>query len=402
VGTRNVVVVGGGFAGVQAAVGLAHDERFDVTLISENGHFRYLPALYKAAKGGHRAGSSLRLADIFDGTRVALAHAKATRIDRPRRLLVVNDGRAFAYDYLVLALGSVVDYFGNDAFREATFTIKTNDETTEFKRHLHDRLVARPERLDLTIVGGGSIGVEMAGALPGYIGDIAAKHQLGDVPLRLTVVEPAPRLMHKRAAALSRTIARRLRRLGVALRLGQPIEGNTRDTLRVGDLSLRGHTVVWTAGVVNPPFFTDNGFPLTEKGKTDVNVFLESEPGIYVIGDNADTHLSGLAQTALHHGAYVAEDLKRQAQGRPRVPYDPIRPKLPTTLIPVGPGWVAVQWGRFTISGWAGAALRFLADLATFKDVESWPKAGERWIEIEDDQGECPTCQVGDGTRTSH
>jgi NADH dehydrogenase len=387
-----IVIVGGGFAGVQVATGLVHDERFQVTLISEYSHFRYLPALYKAAKGGRRAGASLRLADIFAGTRVQLVQARGARIVRETRRLVTDDQRDFCYDSLVLALGSVIDYSRNPNLRGLTYPVKTNAETIEFKRHLHDRLVHNPEELKVTIVGGGSIGVEMAGALPAYARSIAERHRLDDVPVRIAIIEPAPRLMPSRAASMSRAVTKRLLRLGVALHLGKPIVGVTQETLRVGDVPLAGHTIVWAASVVNPPFFSENGLSLTTRGKASVDEYLEAEPDIYVIGDNADTHLSGLAQTALHHGVYVARDLKRRVSGQRRVPYRPLRPKMPTTLIPVGPRWVAVQWGRFTISGKPGAALRFLADMVTFRDVESWPKAGERWIEIGDDAEACPVC----------
>ncbi|WP_433046114.1 NAD(P)/FAD-dependent oxidoreductase [Dactylosporangium sp. CS-033363] len=377
---RRVVIAGGGFAGVRAAVDLAADDRFAVTLVSQYSHFRYLPALYKTAKGGRRTGASLRLTDIFAGTGVDLVQATVTGLDRPGRALETTAG-PLGYDHLVLALGSVLDYTAAPAMRDRSYPVKTNDEIAAFKHHLHERIVSDRADLRITIVGGGSIGVEMAGALPAYLRRIAANHGLPEPAARLTVVEPGPRLMRSRPPGLSRAVTRRLRDLGVTLRVGEPIE------------RVDGPTVVWAAAVVNPPFFADNGFPLTARGKTAVSPFLEAEPDVYVIGDNADTHLSGLAQTALHHGAYVAADLRRRAAGSPRVPYRPLRPLLPTTLIPIGPGWVAVQWGRLTVSGRPGAALRWLADRLTFRDVESWPKAGERWVEAGEDAPDCAACR---------
>ncbi|WP_433205442.1 NAD(P)/FAD-dependent oxidoreductase [Dactylosporangium sp. CS-047395] len=379
---RRVVIAGGGFAGVRAAVDLAADDRFAVTLVSRHSHFRYLPALYKTAKGGRRTGASLRLTDIFAGTGVHLVQATATGLDRAGRFLETSTGHRLGYDHLVLALGSVLDYAAAPHWRDRSFPVKTNDEIADFKRHLHDHIVTDPARLRITIVGGGSIGVEMAGALPAYLRRIAANHGLAAPAAPITIVEPGPRLMRSRPPGLSRAVTRRLRALGVTLRVGEPLE------------RVDGPTVVWAAAVVNPPFFADNGFALTARGKTAVDEHLEAEPGVYVIGDNADTHLSGLAQTALHHGAYVAADLRRRAAGRARVPYRPLRPRLPTTLIPIGPGWVAVQWGRLTISGRPGAALRWLADRLTFRDVESWPKAGERWVEAGEDAPDCDRCRA--------
>jgi NADH dehydrogenase FAD-containing subunit len=118
---------------------------------------------------------------------------------------------------------------------------------------------------------------------------------------------------------------------------------------------------------------------------------LQAEPGIYVLGDNADTEYSGMAQTALYDGGVAAGNIIRSIQGEQLEPYTP---KRPITVIPVGPRWASVEWGSWHYSGLRGWLLRHLADLRAFSEVESWPQAGKQWLTTvsNEDQDVCPNC----------
>src|SRR6185436_6290912 len=105
--------------------------------------------------------------------------------------------------------------------------------------------------------------------------------------------------------------AKHLRKIGIKLYLDTTVVAETAETLTLDDKKLDSETVVWTAGVTNHPFFNKNDFQINSHGKVRVDQYLQAEPNIYVIGDNADTPYSGLAQTALTDGKYVAESLVR-------------------------------------------------------------------------------------------
>jgi NADH dehydrogenase len=188
----------------------------------------------------------------------------------------------------------------------------------------------------------------------------------------------------------SRAIARQLRGLGVKLYLGQTVKAATADSLTLGDHSIQSHTIIWTAGVTNNPFFKTNDFKLNERGKVLVNRYLQAEPGIHVIGDNADTEYSGMAQTALYDGKFVAGNLKRHVEGKKMRIY---KSKKPVYATPVGPGWAALLWGKFHTYGWLGWALREAADLKGFHDYAPWWKANRHFMAIDDNEETCSSCK---------
>lgn len=373
-----ILIVGGGFAGVKATLELAKDDRFEVTLLSDHSHFRYYPGLYRTATGGKRTGARIRLENILQDSPGTFVRASAVKLDRKNKTIHTGDGKKIPYDKLLLALGNVTNYFGIKGLKEHSFGIKSTEEAEEFKKHLHKQFIENgcPD-LNYVIVGGGPTGIELAGALPAYLKEIMSMHNVKECKLQISLVEAAPHLLPRAPKDVSAAITKRLRGLGIKLYLGKAVQGATGDTLMLGDMKLPSHTVVWTAGVTNHPFFKDNNFELAGRGKVTVNEYLEAEPDIYVLGDNADTQYSGQAQTALYDAEFVAHNLSAQQDGEQPSAYVP---KEPITVIPVGPRWASVQWGKRHFTGFLGWILRQLADLIAFHDLQSWPKAGEQWM----------------------
>ncbi|HSX32665.1 MAG TPA: FAD-dependent oxidoreductase, partial [Candidatus Saccharimonadales bacterium] len=301
----NVVIVGGGFAGTKAALELSNNDACQVTLVSDHSHFRYYPGLYHEATGGKRAGSRIRLENILDESKVRFVRGEVTGLDRTKQHIITKDGQTVAYDMLVMALGNITNYFGIQGLKEYSYGIKSSEEAEEFKNHLHQQLLedGKPD-LNYVIVGGGPTGIELAGALPGYLREVMRKHGVKARRLHIELVEAGPRLLARSPKGVGRAITRRLRSLGVHVMVNTAVQGQTPDTLMAGPKPLKSETVVWTAGVTNHPFFKENGFKLTERGKVEVNQYLEAEPDIFVLGDNANTLYSGMAQTALHDGDF--------------------------------------------------------------------------------------------------
>jgi len=387
---EQVLIVGGGFGGVKAALELSNDPSFDVTLLSVDTDLRYYPTLYHTATGGERANSSIPLKNIFADKSVNIAQGTATVLDRKAKTVTTADSQTFSYDTLIIGLGVVTNYFGITGLDKYAYSIKSQAEVQRFKAHLHRQLIdERQPDLNYVIVGAGPTGIELAGALPDYLRRIIKNHGLPERSIHIDLIEAAPRLLPRLPKDTSRLVRRQLKRLGIKLYTGSAVQGETADELTVNGKPIRSHTVVWTAGVTNHPFFADNHFVITGRGKVAVDVYLQAEDNIFVIGDNANTPFSGMAQTALLDGGFVAENLKRRAVGRQFRSYIA---KQPVTVIPAGPRWAAVIWGSVRLYGWLGYVLREAADLRGFHDLEPWPKATKQWFSEFTTDDDCAVC----------
>lgn len=387
---QHIIVVGGGFGGVKTALELASDAHSRVTLISERSDFWYFPTLYQTATGGARKQSSIPLKSIFAGKHVDLVTGHAKTLDRAAKSITLTDGKSITYDKLVLAMGVVTNYFGIPGLQEFSFGIKSIAEAERLKQHLHRQLTDdRKPDLNYIVVGGGPTGIELAGNLGDYLRHIMKKHGIAERRIHIDLVESSPRLMPRMPRKVGRTIARRLRKLGIRLYLGKAVQGQTADTLTVSGKPLSSHTVVWTAGVANNPFFSENNFSLSPRKKVVVDEFLRAEPDIFVVGDNAETPYSGMAQTAVYDGEFVAHNFQKEAESEPKLAY---RPKEPIYVTPAGKRWAAVKWHKWYMYGWLGWFLREAGDVVGFNDIMPGPRAVEQWATTFAEEHLCPVC----------
>lgn len=387
---NKVLILGGGFGGIKTALSLAGSEHYEVSLISDQKDFKYYPTLYKTATGGSDMASSISLTEIFAGKNINIIHDKAIKLDRATNRVIGLSKKSYKYDVLVVSLGVETNYFGIKGLKEYAYGIKSLEEADKLREHLH-KLIADEGKPDLNyiIIGGGPTGVELAGALPGYLKYIMKMHGTPQKALHIDLVEAADRLMPRMSKSYSRLMRRRLKKLGVKLYLNQKVEAETPDTLKVSGHSIESHTVVWTAGVTTNEFLKANQFVLSEHGKVVVDEYLQAEDNIYVIGDNADTPYSGMAQTALYDAKFVTHNLKRAAKGQSLKTYSP---KQPVYVTPAGENWAALSWHGIVVSGRLGWLFRQAADLIAFHDFEPWWKARKHFAAAFKSEAGCVIC----------
>ena len=386
-----ILVVGGGFGGVKTALELSRLGGAQVTLISATPVFAYYPQLYHAATGGSRAEASILLSELFTGHPVEFVQATVTGLDASARVVTTSTNQTFSYDELVLALGAITNYFGIAGLEQYSYNIKTIDGAEKFKQHLHKQLVdeRRPD-VNYVVVGAGPTGCELAGALGQYLRGIVKRHGL-EANYRIDLVEASPRILPRSSERTARKVARRLEKLGVSIMTGAVVEAETADGLQLKGQSLASRTVVWTAGVANNPFYKANAglFTIAKNGRIVVDAHLEARPHVYVIGDNADTPHSGLAETAVNDAKYVAADIRRKLRSRPRPDY---RQPTPTPVLPIGDRWAAATLGPVEVYGYAGWILRRLGDLVAYHSIESFPAALAVWHMDGRREDDCPVC----------
>ncbi len=387
---KQIVVVGGGFGGLKAALDLSRNSEFHVTLISDKPYFRYNPTLYHTATGGLFKQSIITLKSILEGGSIEFVEGEMVGIDSEKKTIALKDKTVVDYDTAVLALGSVANYFGIKGMQENSYSIKSLDEVARFKEHLHRQLEddKKPD-LNYIIVGAGPTGIELAGVLPNYIRRLMKDHGITHRKVNVTIVEASPRLLPRSNPRISRAVAKRLKSLGVKVLLGKSVQEADDDSLLIDGKDVPSKTIIWTAGTANHPFYKAAGFELNERGKVKVDEHLMAKKDIYVIGDNADTPFSGMAQTALHDALYVTHDIEARHHGNPGEKYTL---KTPAYVIPVGHGWAAFEWKKIVIIGKLGWVIRQAADWVGFSDIEPWWKATKQWATEFGEEEDCATC----------
>lgn len=386
-----VLIVGGGFGGIRAALELRKCPDIQLTILSDNDHFRYYPGLYHTATGGWSAGAHIPLTDILDDMD-NFVHDTAVKLDRNKKEIVTKSGKKLPFDKLIISIGNITNYFGIEGLPEYSYGIKSNEAAEAFKKHLH-QYIADNGRLDdnYFVIGGGPTGIELAGNLQYYLKKVAEGH---DVPadINVSLIEAMPNLLPRSPEDVGKKLVKRLQKMGIKVYLNTAVKKQTADTLVFGEHEMPSKTVVWTAGVTNHPFYKENDFKLTERGKVDVNEYLETEPGIYVLGDNANTQFSGMAQTALHDGSFVAKNIVAELKGEEPKKYHAAKP---VSVVPAGPYWAIVEWGKLRFTGLIGWGLRVAADLIGFHDIQTWPKACAQLVKaLSVDELKCPDCGV--------
>jgi NADH:ubiquinone reductase (H+-translocating) len=372
----NITVVGGGFGGVKAALELAENKRSRITLITDRPDFQYYPALYGTATGKSHLQSWVPLGEIFAGhPNVNVVIDSVTTIDKQKKTLGSESGTEYQYEKLILALGSVTTYFGIEGLDTYAYGIKSYDEIRRLQQHLLEEF-SKPNGADshFLVIGGGPTGVELASSLGTYLKELKKHFKQPEPRISINLIEAAPRILPRMSETSSRLVTERLKKLGVHVETNKKVEAETADSLIVNGRPIKSHTVIWTSGVANNPFFKNNAdqFELSPNGKVVVDAHLRSGKDMYVIGDNAYTQFSGLAQTALKDGVFVAKHLLKKSNKK-------YKATLPPVVVPVGENWAIFEYKKIRFGGWLGALVRQAADFVGYKDILPFGQALGVW-----------------------
>ena len=223
-----VVVVGGGFAGIETIKTLQNFEvSVDITLISKDAIFQYYPALYKLVTGALPIETSVPLRKIFPHDSVAIHHGLFTGVDQGRQIVTVQttDGRneEYPYDYLVIALGSETNFFNIKGLPELSHSFKSVSAALKLKKHFCDLFAKAKDltkeqlvsMLHVIIVGAGPSGVELAGDLRSYLTDLAHSYGVDPSFVTIDLIESNNRVLKALPEKVSIKAEARLRKMGV-------------------------------------------------------------------------------------------------------------------------------------------------------------------------------------------
>jgi NADH:ubiquinone reductase (H+-translocating) len=376
---RHVVIVGGGFAGVEITRRLLkHDAPVTITLISKNDTFEYYPGLYKLVTGAIPMEVSIPLRTLFP-KKVTIVQGVYKTLDQKSKQVVLEDGHTITYDYVVLAMGSETNYFNIPGLPERSFSFKSVSEALRLKQHLcklftNAKEVSKEDmvaRLHTVIVGGGPSGVELAGNLKAYLAEAAKEYSVDPSYITIDLIEAAPRILPALSEKVSGIAEKRLRQMGVNIFVNRALQSEDIEQITLKDMQMKTGTVIWTAGTrVNPAFGTTPGATLDEKKRVAISplLTLSTTHEIFIAGDGAGTTYSGLAQTAMHDGKYIAYAIDALSRGRIVKAY---RPKKPSFVIPIGTGWAMYIHNNTILTGVIPWILRSIIDFKYFTSTMS-------------------------------
>ncbi len=326
----HVVIVGAGFGGLACAKALGGGPH-RVTVIDRRNYHLFVPLLYQVAT------AALSPADIAAPIRRVLARyrnvdtvlGEVLGVDRVVRRVRLKDGGHLPYDVLILATGSMYNYFGQDAWAEFAPGVKTIDNARAIRARLlrafeAAEIEADPERrrrlLTTVVIGGGPTGVEMAGAVAELARFTLAKdfHRIDSKTARVILIEAAPKLLTAFPETLSQYALEALGKLGVEVRLNTKVENIEAGVVVAGGERIEAEAIVWGAGIRAAAGADWLGIAPDRLGRIAVASDL-SAPGqdrVYVLGDLARLEQDGevlpaLAQVASQQGLHLGHALKR-------------------------------------------------------------------------------------------
>ncbi len=337
-----VVIVGGGFGGLNAARALKRVP-VEIVLIDRANHHLFQPLLYQVVT------SVLPLTEIAAPIRsllrnqhnVTVLMGTVTSVDTSQRTLCVTGiAEPVAYDYLVVATGVQSSYFGHDEWESYAPGLKTATDALSIRSRILKafelaEVETDPERrqelLTFVIVGGGPTGVEMAGALSEMAHATLAGEfrRIDPRSARIILIDAAPRVLMPYPEKLARKAQAKLEQLGVEIRLGHPVESVDAEGVVVNGQRLRSRCVIWAAGVRASPAGVWLGAEADRAGRVKVkpDLSVPGHPEIFVVGDTASIEedgkpLPGVAQVAIQSGKYTAHVIRQRVeQGSPPPPF---------------------------------------------------------------------------------
>ncbi|KAA3648240.1 MAG: NAD(P)/FAD-dependent oxidoreductase [Chloroflexi bacterium] len=299
-----VIIVGAGFGGLFAAKTL-NNKAVDVLLIDRHNYHTFTPLLYQVATSALDPSEiAYPIRSIFRGSsNVDVLLGDLTDINPEKQTISVRtngDERTEAYDYLILATGSEVRYFGDKSIREHAFELRNLPDTTRLRNHLLRRFEEASWEPDadkrhalttIVVVGGGPTGLETAGAVHELFNDVLAREfEDSDLQARVVLVEASPDLLKPYPENLRQAALEQLQSLGVEVVLSNPVVAVSDDEVTLGDgMKIPTKTFIWSAGVKASPVVEMLDVDVSENGRVFISPTTEviGHEHIYAVGDMA-------------------------------------------------------------------------------------------------------------------
>ena len=383
-----VIIVGGGFGGLNAAKALRRTPA-EIILIDRTNHHLFQPLLYQVATSALTPSQiATPIRGIFRNQRnTTVILGEVTGVDKAQKCVFFSDADRqnvpITYDYLVLATGASHSYFGHNEFAEYAPGLKSLADAEAARNKIlqafelaeaEDDPSRHRDLLTFILVGAGPTGVEMAGALAILVRNTLKSdfRRIDPASARIVLVDMAPRVLGPFSESLSKAAKQRLEKLGVEVRLGHSVDRIDADGIVVAGERIASKTVIWTAGVAPSPAGKWLNVETDRAGRVRIqrDLTVPGHPEIFVLGDTASLDqngkpLPGVAQVAMQGGRYAGKLIHSRIVGsHPPAPFSYFDKG---TMAVVGKGFAVLQSWKIQASGfgawltWAAIHLQFLA-----------------------------------------
>jgi len=333
-----VIIVGAGFAGLNAAKELKHAP-VDVLMIDQHNYHTFQPLLYQVATAGLDVSDvAHQVRDIFRRQpNLRVRQGAVSRIDWDGKQRALKDGSRLPFDHLILAAGAVYNDFGVPGVKRYGYMIKSVSEANTLRSHIlrrFERASADPSMVDdgaltFVLVGAGPTGVEMAGAMVELFDRVLPLDfpEIDASSARVIMLEMTDKVLPPFAQRSQRYAERVLRHRGVDVRLEAKVaEVRSREVVLSSGETIPTHTLIWVAGVRGHPLVEALGVELTRgyRIRTEPDLSLPGHPEAFAVGDlsgatdEEDQPYPQVAQVAIQQGRHAARMVRRTLDGEPR------------------------------------------------------------------------------------
>ena len=368
---NKIIIVGAGFAGLQAAKGLTTSS-FDVTIIDKNNYHLFQPLLYQVATAGlSPADIAVPIRNIFRSQQNPKVILDELIGINPQLNQIKTRNNTYIYDFLVIATGSEPSYFGHDQWKNFSYGLKNIKDATSMRTKIL-KAFEKAERIknnnDLdklmkfVLIGGGPTGGEMAGAIAELSKKILTKEftTIDTKTAKIILLEASPNILPTASHNLSIYAKKTLEKLGVEVKCNTSVKNISEGLVETNAETIDAETIIWCAGVKASPVKSWINVKTDEKGRVLVNedLSISAYSNIFVIGDASHVKnknskpLPGLAPVAKQEGNFVAEVIKKNIHnGRPSKKF---YYKNRGYLATIGRSDAIVDFGWFTLKGRIG------------------------------------------------
>lgn len=363
---KKILIIGAGFAGLNAAKQLSKAQGVQITVIDRENHHLFQPLLYQVAMAAlSPADIAVPIRSLLTAPHLRVIKAVAQSVDLARRCVTTDVGD-YSYDYLLLACGAQHSYFGREDWEPLAPGLKSLPQATEIRRRVLEAFEAaeresdveqRRRYLTFVVVGGGPTGVELAGAI-GEMSRYTLARDFRSIDPRQTrviLIEAGPRILPAFDSRLAARAMRDLESLGVQVWSGAKVTNITADGVTVGAEQVGSATVLWGAGVRAANIGRTLGVPVDNAGRVIVTaeVAIPGHPEVFVAGDMSSCvsdgkPLPGVALVAMQQGQYIAQTIQNDLRGQPRRPFKFVDMGQMATI---GRSRAIAEFGRLRMSG---------------------------------------------------